>query len=512
MKSDYFWLKSLYDPEYFCTEGLGLDLGKHHKEWLKLVLKYKKICIEAFRGSGKTTIFGVAIPIWLCCIKPKTQVMIVSNAFEQATRTLEIIKNYLTEKELLQDFVPKNRELTWTKTEIDLTNKSKIFCKALTPNIRGVHVNYAFCDEAGEYTDHDLFHKAIKPIVNVKKGTLVVVGTPKTPGDLLEELSKTPGWFYKKYPPLDKNGEPVWPQKYPKDYLEKIRIESGEATWKQEYLCDRLAPRESTIFPMEHILQCVDYAMKFSAEDLGGVRYMGCDFATATGYRADYDVYIIVERVGEQIVIKHAERHKGMPLHAKVERIRDLFNLHKPRLVLLDESGIGKAVGQELLNLGIPTEMCAFGQKMRKEYLINLVGLIHDHKLVIPMHPQDDATYTFSKVLIEELHSFRETKTKLGTVTYHSEAPHDDTVMALALACWGASNKHIADIIVATDLDFKPKKQDNLQPQGRLIKSLDELKHSISPARMFNSMREINKFGWRKKPHHESEVIDLEIL
>lgn len=73
--------------------------------------------------------------------------------------------------------------------------------------------------------------------------------------------------------------------------------------------------------------------------------------------------------------------------------------------------------------------------------LMSIREWLEDRKLIIPRNVECFLTMRFTNTLVQELISFKETKTKSRQdTTFQSKSKHDDTVMALALACIGAQN------------------------------------------------------------------------
>jgi len=165
------------------------------------------------------------------------------------------------------------------------------------------------------------------------------------------------------------------------------------------------------------------------------------------GARADFDAYVVVEKISNKIIIRWGERHKGLSKDAKIQRIEELFRKFKPLRIILDPSSIGEAIIQDLRKKSYPVMAGEFHAKARNKLLVNLITVIQPDKngvseLVIPRDPEDSLTLNFTTKLIEELISFREQKSiTSGMTSIISKGPHDDTVMALALACQGAAEQ-----------------------------------------------------------------------
>ena len=172
---------------------------------------------------------------------------------------------FLIEVEIFKDLIPSkaNMEKAWSKTEIHLTNGSKVYVKAYTPSIRGLHVDYVLCDEAGEYEDFDIFYSVISPTVVAKKGIIVVIGTPTSEVDLLSQLEDKKAYFCKSYKMRDPEGNYLWPDKFGKDVEKEVIDSQGDASFEKEYLLNPRAQADSALYPPMVVSECFDRGQSF---------------------------------------------------------------------------------------------------------------------------------------------------------------------------------------------------------------------------------------------------------
>ena len=455
----YFLLKCSMNPRLWFERVLGMDIQEYHYEWIQETLKNRFVVIQAHRGSGKTYIQGFGMLTWFLWFgtpeKPGEPVrcLITSAAKEQSIKTMEEIMLHLRENELLAELMPDNRNQTWTKSELTTTNNSKVYCKAYGAGIRGYHVDYVLCDEGGEYNDHNIFKFAVSPTVNNRKGRICVIGTPKSDVDLLQELTNNPQYWSKKYPvyeEIDGKKISLWPSKFPLEEIENIRKRDGESSFQKEYLLNPRAETENALYPANMVADCFDHndmfksAISYATDEDGNIVidptravFIGCDFAIASGPRADFDSYVVVEKIGAHTNIIYGERHRGLPIHAKVARLKDLHERFKPRRIICDESNVGQAVIERMQEIHLPVQGQDFAPHNRNAMLISLRQAIEEGRITIPRHQEDELCMKFTNVLITEMVDFKETRTPSGLITYKSSGKHDDTVMSLCLALKG---------------------------------------------------------------------------
>ncbi|RSD36531.1 MAG: hypothetical protein CI952_48 [Methanohalophilus sp.] len=92
---------------FFLSYYLGLDIDKHHEEWISRV-HIKRLHYEAPRDHGKSTIFSFGYPLWLLYHVPNVRTLVVSRTGGSSgvsTKVREaIIEEMKTNNRLLEDY------------------------------------------------------------------------------------------------------------------------------------------------------------------------------------------------------------------------------------------------------------------------------------------------------------------------------------------------------------------------------------------------------------------------
>ena len=449
LTEDVFFPK-LVDYEFFARNVLGLDVQPYHLEWIDMIRKNKRVAIMAPTGFGKTEILGRAYCLWTAWINRDKEMCIISKTLPQSTKILNEIKLTIENNELLRELIPENKPINnWcSATSMDLATGCKIYCRPYSENIKGIHVDYLLGDEIASYDDHSIWYRFVVTRVNAKNGIVAAISTPENISDLMQELLNNQEYVGKVYSAIV-SGKSIWESKFTLERLEKIRSEIGVAAFEREYLCNAKAAVESAIYPPHLLIECFDYQTGFAQRPNEGFTIIGADFAIADGPRADFDAYIVVNKFGKMTRILYGEVHKGFPIAAKVQRLVELFQMFRRSMddddateastikFVIDPSNVGQAVYEELRLKGLPVETANFDTISRNAMLINLRQMIENKEITIPRYSEDPSCMTFTDVLIRELISMMETKTKSNIITYQSKGTHDDTVMALAMACKG---------------------------------------------------------------------------
>lgn len=434
-----FLYKCRTDFEFFCNNVLkdifsDGGIQPYMMEWFNTLQKNDRVVILAPRGFAKTTIIGIAYPLWLMFTKRNLKIMIVSQSETRAKETLSILKLAIETNPLLIELKPKDARETWSAKQINTTTGCKYFCRPFTKTIKGERVDYNFMDEGASYEKPELYFDYVVPTLN-PGGKTAIITTPEIGANLVSMIEeRNLDYAFKVYPAIV-NNESIWAQRFPMEKLKKIRDELGEQFFQKNFMCNPRAEGGLSIYTAASLRLCSDRQSGFTSKTFGGDLFIGCDFAIASGPTADFDAYIVIERLKDSAIIKYGEFHRGWTVEAKVNRIEDLVERYNPQIVICDESSIGAAVIEELRARGIPTEAQSFQSRARNKILNNLKTLLDNGKIKIPRNPEDMIATRFSDKLEAELLAMNEVTSKATNITsYISSAAHDDLVMALAMA------------------------------------------------------------------------------
>lgn len=155
-----FMMRQKTDFKLFCEKLLGMtEFGGIHPfqmEWFYLAQNNSRVMIQAPSGFSKTTILGVAYPLWVAFNYPNQQILIISKSLPQSKRLLSIIRSYIEDNELLLHLKPESLE-AWNKLELVCSNKCKIYCRPYSVNIKGERVDLMILDEICSYEEPDIF-------------------------------------------------------------------------------------------------------------------------------------------------------------------------------------------------------------------------------------------------------------------------------------------------------------------------------------------------------------------
>ena len=454
------------DFKFFCERVLDMDLQPFHLEWIQLIQNHKRVAIQAPTGFGKTQVLGRAFCLWTSFLQRDKEMCIISKTLPQARKVLSEIKDLIENNEVLMELIPEDKPKgMWCSADMmSLSTNCKIFVRPYSQNIKGIHVDYLLGDEVASYDEHSIWYSFVVTRVNAKNGIVAAISTPKNVADLMQEIIANSEYVGKTYPAIV-DGKSIWPTKFSIERMERIKSEIGIAAFEREYMCNAKAQSENALYPPHLLIECFDNGTGFSQKAMPGFTIIGCDFAIAEGPRADYDAYIVVNKFGSKATILHGESHRGFTIAAKVQRLTELYNIYTGGAItnekndsnvitptsvrfIIDPSSVGRAVLEELRSRGLPVECAQFDSANRNAMLINLRRMVENRDLIIPRHMEDPQCMAFTDRLVREMISMVETSTKSKLITYQAKSVHDDTIMALAMACKGiAAQKEFLDIM-----------------------------------------------------------------
>lgn len=480
------------DPVFFINNisgvGNGNDtLSPFQEHWIRQVHNNKLYCLTAFRSSGKTEGLGINYPIFKAFTQNGWVGIVVSAKESQAKEILQRIKKKIEHNPILSKSIPKDKAVSWSKTEINLSNGSRILAKPYTDSLRSWHVNWVMFDEAGEYRDQDIFESNAYAITQAnwqnEGAGICVVGTPKSELDLLHTLRKNREFVseicsadMKICDLIDSNDtKTLWELRYPKQtLLEKKSQIKNNIKFSREFLCKVLSAGDE-LFPYGIIEASFDYDKGFYEKPHPEYTYyMGLDFALSGESGADYSAYAIFEKDLDNVIrLVKLERFKGLSYGAQKLRIKQLSDIFKPVRVIADEGTFGKAFVQEMRSQHVPIRGFRFQHK-RQELLevfrsafdtnftenrdkdgFYIPKNYDERKFFINYSKEDSLCSNIVDTLINELLGFgivfktSGTGDLTGTTKFESVKPHDDLVMACALGYWSCNKQGASNLIVA---------------------------------------------------------------
>lgn len=251
----------------------------------------------------------------------------------------------------------------------------------------------------------------IRPILAENGGWALFVYTPRgmNHGYKLLQQAKQAKWFVQILTVDDTNC-------IPKDILAEEEKQMSNALFRQEYYCEFIEGAG------QFFRRITENLWDGQLEPEEGRSYqIGADLAKYNDFTVLTPLDLNTFSVGQQ------ERFNQLDYNLQKSRIEAMSYKFNGARIILDSTGVGEPIFDDLSARGLPVDPYRFNDNSRKDLLNNLAILLEQGKVKLPNDPE----------LLDELRGMQYELTELGKTKIVSVTDHDDRVMSLALACWG---------------------------------------------------------------------------
>lgn len=451
---------------YFCSNRLNMEINWHHLEWGWLVEMFLLICILAARDHGKSFFFSHGFPIWMMYkynrLSKDQRVLngkngyIFSNTQSQAFDLLDIIRDSITEIDILRErLYPENRDV-WSRGSIKTKNGCRLRVRGLGSTVRGAHPGFIVLDDplkdnvlySRNQRDKNkiYFNATILPML-IPGGQMIIVGTPFHVDDLYSLFRKGYDFAYREYPAIDESGNLLWESRHNKADLEMRRRIQGNVIFTREFLVKPISDK-STLFPPE--------ILDKSKLGMGGYSYVpnveafpikfkkivtGADFAMSANVGADYTSFATfgIDATDNMYLINLYHK-KGVKFYEQRRALLSIWKNFRPDVLFL-ESNQFQSIYHQILSEETSMPVKPFITTSRKQDLKDgvpgLAILFENGKIHFPYATKTDKEIT--DMVLDEF-------SNIGYADKGIEGigSHDDIVMSIWLArmamLYGTSN------------------------------------------------------------------------
>jgi len=318
-------------------------------------------------------------------------------------------------------FLPEEliEEINRSESVIYLVNGAEIWAKSAErpEGLRGEGLDFIVMDEAA-FIKPDVWSYILRPALSDKKGGALIIGTPA-------------GLNY--YYDLFMRG-------IPESETYDVEWSSFNCSSWDNPILDRKELEE-----LKRTLPPMAYLQEIEAQfiDSTGIVFTGIPGCIREGWYIDpiwdhlyligvdlakYNDYTVITvfDVSENTVV-YWERFNQIDWSVQKERIREVAKVYNNPQVVMDSTGVGDPIAEDLMNSGMNVLPFKFNTKTKPLLVQKLIFMINNYKITFPKIEE----------LVDELQRFTFTLGKDGK--FHYAAPlgkHDDTVMSLALAVY----------------------------------------------------------------------------
>lgn len=288
-----------------------------HPELMRIVSDHKlmRALIIGHRGSAKSTITSLALPIYLALEFPQLYPFIIpiADTGTQAALNIANIKTELDSNELLindygqieydkvNDPSPEptlESDEEWQAKNMLLASGVRIMARSRGQKVRGLKHRNArpkivlvddpedaeWVKERDNRNKTDRWMRGEVMGALAEDGRLIVIGNWLHEDALLARLKKLSTFTTFELPLITEEEYLTWPALYPTDEkLFKKREEMGEVAWMREMLLKIIADEGQEVTPDD-----IHYYEEMPDPELGGLKGHGVDLAISTEESADF--------------------------------------------------------------------------------------------------------------------------------------------------------------------------------------------------------------------------------
>lgn len=400
----------IYFPHYIYHQT-----ARFQKELFSLTenQSIKMLVIEAFRGSAKSTIMTLSLPLWAILGKRQEKfVVILSKTQQQARQYLTNIKKEIESNKMLRsDLGPfEEQEDEWRTSSIVIPKYgARITVASVDSSLRGMrHKEHrpglVIADDLEDLESvrqqeqrdklWQWYTGDVMPM-GTEATQFVIIGTNLHEDSLIARLRKNIGQgkrsgIFRSYPLIDAENKPMWPGRFPTmESIEELRHNIADnATFEREYML-RIVANEDRVVRPEWIKYYREMPPRKGNPDLK-MTLTGVDLAISKEARADFTAMVSASLFQDRqdnwsIYIHPNPVNEHLDFPETKRRIKELsqslgFGYTTP--IHIEAVGYQSSLPQDLRQDGFPAEefkVRGQDKRMRLSLVTDLIknGVVH---------------------------------------------------------------------------------------------------------------------------------------
>lgn len=256
--------------------GEEIENQPFHDEWHEILDRYPRVILWTHPESGKTSNLAVARVLWEVGKNPQLSVAFVSKTYTQAEKLCRTVAEFIAGEseasKLVRAVFPhlkpgkKWSDGQWTieRPIVDKNPTAQAF--GIDGTITGDRIDLLVSDDLLDHTNTrtpgqrqsvlEWWDNSIPDRMS-DDGRIWHFANAWHPKDPLHELEKRDAYYGARYPIVDKNGEPLWPAKFPPERIAEIKAETPPVVWAAKYMT---RPRDegAARFSADWLARCLD--------------------------------------------------------------------------------------------------------------------------------------------------------------------------------------------------------------------------------------------------------------
>ena len=373
-QDDFLYFVQEVWPDFVCRKSKKPEEWGHHqiiaKEFTDIADERKgRLIINMPPRHTKSEFASVYYPAWIIGKYPKLKIMQVSHNTELAARFGSKVRNIIDSKEYKQIFGDvRLREDSKAKGRWETNHGGEYYAAGVGASITGRGADLLIIDDP--HTEQDsmsdsAMERAYEWYTSGPRqrlqpgGSILVVMTRWAEDDLTGRLlkaqtePKADSWKQVSCPAILDSGNPVWPEYWELEELEKIKASIPIRNWSAQYMQNPTSeegailkrewwqPWEKESLPqLQHVIQSYDTA--FSKKET-------VDYSAIT----TWGVFFPEEGGAPNIILLDAIKGKFDFPELKVVAL-DANKYWEPETIIIEQKASGEPLTQEFRRMGIP--------------------------------------------------------------------------------------------------------------------------------------------------------------
>jgi len=253
--------------------GTPIVVQDFQLEWHYLVDEHRYVVIWTFPESGKTQQLAIARIIWLLGNDPRRRYAILSATQGQSKKIIRAIQGHITQNQVVHDVFPwLRRGPLWTDNAIEIDRPQGIkdpSVQAYSPEggtIQGARLNGLLIDDVLTEINTRTAYQRDKVEDWIRASAfsrladdawVAFLTNAWHPKDMAHRLEDQ-GWAARRYPVLDPDGNPTWPDRWSPERIERARSDTlGPIEFARQMMCQPRDESESR-FRREWVETCLE--------------------------------------------------------------------------------------------------------------------------------------------------------------------------------------------------------------------------------------------------------------
>lgn len=252
------------NPSEFCAfvlrdeeTGLRIRQAPMHQRWHDLINQHDRLVIWSHVEGGKTNQIALGRALYELGKNPNLRIAVVSNTSDMAKKMVRQVGQYVEKSIELREVFPNLRpthdpSLPWTAQSLTVDRgrlggkDPSVQACGVHGNIMGSRIDLLILDDILDYENtrtptprEDVWRWVRSSLFSrlTQNARVIVVGNAWHPDDLLHRLAREPDFKGYRFPVIDKAGNLTWPDRWPKDRIEKAKRDLGPLEFARQLLC-----------------------------------------------------------------------------------------------------------------------------------------------------------------------------------------------------------------------------------------------------------------------------------